>query len=116
MVGAVRPDTPHQVALRFTLLRPSRCQPLERPQATEPRSGANQQVKGHVRVCAPFKHAADRGQQGTVGGLEPGPWDLAAQDTELVAQHQEFQVLGGIAAGQECEQLDRAAQREVGEP
>jgi hypothetical protein len=23
----------------------------ERPQATEPRSGANQQVKGHVRVC-----------------------------------------------------------------
>jgi hypothetical protein len=62
------------------------------------------------------QHAADRSQQGTVGGLEPGPWDLAAQDAELVAQHQEFQVLGGIAAGQECEQLDRAAQREVGEP
>jgi hypothetical protein len=29
--------------------------------------------------------AADRSQQGTVGGLEPGPWDLAAQDAELVA-------------------------------
>jgi hypothetical protein len=55
------------------------------------------------------QHAADRSQQGTVGGLEPGPWDLAAQ-------HQEFQVSGDIAAGQECEQLDRAAQREVGEP
>src|SRR4029450_13743304 len=27
----------------------------ERPQATEPRAGANQQVKGHVRVCAPFR-------------------------------------------------------------
>ena len=62
------------------------------------------------------QRAADRSQQGPVGGLEPGPWDLAAQDAELVAQHQEFQVLGGIAAGQECEQLDRAAQREVGEP
>ena len=31
-----------------------------------------------------------------------------------MAQHQEFQVLGGIAAGQEREQLDGAAQREVG--
>ena len=62
------------------------------------------------------QHAADRSQQGTVGGLEPGPRDLAAQDAELVAQHQEFQVLGGVAAGQECEQLDGAAQREVGDP
>jgi hypothetical protein len=62
------------------------------------------------------QHAADCSQQGTVGGLEPWAWGLAAQDAELVAQHQEFQVLGGVAACQECEQLDGAAQREVGEP
>jgi hypothetical protein len=32
----------------------------ERPQATEPRFGANQQVKGHVRVCVPFSQLVCR--------------------------------------------------------
>jgi hypothetical protein len=31
------------------------------------------------------QHAADRGQQRAVGGLELGPWDLATEDAELVA-------------------------------
>jgi hypothetical protein len=60
--------------------------------------------------------AADRGQQGTVGGLRLGSWELAAWDAALVAQHQKLEVLGGVPAGQEREQLDGAAQREVGEP
>jgi hypothetical protein len=34
---------------------------------------------------------------------------------ELVAQHQDLQVLGGVAAGEQREQLDAAAQREVRE-
>jgi hypothetical protein len=33
-------------------------------------------------------------------------WGLAAQDRELVAQHQDLQILGGVAAGQQGEQLD----------
>jgi hypothetical protein len=33
----------------------------------------------------------------------------------LVAQDEDLQVLGGVAAGQQGEQLDGAAQREVGE-
>jgi hypothetical protein len=32
-----------------------------------------------------------------------------------VAEHQDLQVLGGVAAGQQVQQLDRAAERQVGE-
>ena len=42
-------------------------------------------------------------------------WELAAQHTKLVTLHQDLQVLGGVAAGEQGEQLDGAAQREVGE-
>jgi hypothetical protein len=41
--------------------------------------------------------------------------DLAAQHAKLVAQHQDLEVLGGVAAGEQCEQLDGAAQGQVGE-
>jgi hypothetical protein len=56
-----------------------------------------------------------KGEQRSVGGLQPGTRGLAAQHCELVAQHKDLQVLGGVAAGEQSEQLDGAAQREVGE-
>jgi len=65
--------------------------------------------------AGPWQQAADGGEQGAVGGFELGSWELAAQDGELVAQGQELQVLGGVAAGEQREQLDAAAQREVGQ-
>jgi hypothetical protein len=40
---------------------------------------------------------------------------LAAQDGELVAEHQDLKVLGGVTASEQCEQLEGAAQRAVGE-
>jgi hypothetical protein len=40
---------------------------------------------------------------------------LAAQYGQLMTEHQEFQVVGGIAAGQLDEQLDGAAHGQVGE-
>jgi hypothetical protein len=46
--------------------------------------------------------------------LELGSWSLAAEDGELVAEDEDLEVLGGVAAGDEGEQLDGAAQREVG--
>jgi hypothetical protein len=55
------------------------------------------------------------GEQGSVGGLELGTLDLAAEHGELVTQHQDLQVLGGVPAGEQGEQLDGAAQREGGE-
>ena len=39
---------------------------------------------------------------------------MPAEHGELVAEHQDLQVLGGHAVGQQHEQLDRAAQRQVG--
>jgi hypothetical protein len=42
--------------------------------------------------AGPWQQAADGGEQGTVGGLQPGSWDLAPQDGELVAEHQDLQV------------------------
>jgi hypothetical protein len=47
--------------------------------------------------------------------LELGTWDVAAEHGELVAQDEDLQVLGGVAAGEQGEQLDGTAQREVGE-
>jgi hypothetical protein len=48
-------------------------------------------------------------------GWSFGPWGLAAQDGELLAQDQDLQVLGGVAASKQREQLDGATEREVGE-
>jgi hypothetical protein len=44
--------------------------------------------------------AADRGEQRAVGGLQLGSWELATQDSELVAEHQDLKVLGGVTAGE----------------
>jgi hypothetical protein len=56
------------------------------------------------RPARPRQDPAQRGEQGAVGGLEPGSRDLAAQCGQLVAKHQDLQVLGGIAVGAHHEQ------------
>ena len=38
------------------------------------------------------------------------------EDDELMAQHQDLQVLGGVTASEQREELDGAAEREVDEP
>jgi hypothetical protein len=58
---------------------------------------------------------ADGGEQRPVGGLQLGSWSLAAQHGELMAQDEELKILGGVAVGEEGEQLDGAAQCQVGE-
>ena len=40
-------------------------------------------------------------------------WDLAAGHRELVAQHEDLQVRGGIATGEQRQQLDGTARRDV---
>jgi hypothetical protein len=59
--------------------------------------------------------AADGSEQSSVGGLQLGPRRLAAQHGELVAQDEDLQILGGVAADQQDEALDGAAQRQVSE-
>jgi hypothetical protein len=60
------------------------------------------------------QRAAEGSEQRSIGRLQLGSWDLAAEHAELVTQDEKFQVLGGITAGGQHEQLDRAAQRQVG--
>src|SRR4029450_1516564 len=38
------------------------------------------------------QRAADRSQQGPIGGLQPGTWSLAAEHGELVAQDKDLKV------------------------
>ena len=59
--------------------------------------------------------AADGGEQRPVGGFELGSWSLAAEHGHLMSQDEDLKILGGIASGEEGEQLDGAAQRQVGE-
>jgi len=58
---------------------------------------------------------AKRGEHSAVGGLELGACYLPAQHGQLLAEHQDLQVLAGVAAGQQDEQLNRAAECQVGE-
>jgi hypothetical protein len=67
----------------------------------------DQRARGSARLIA-----ASRARS---VGSNLGSWNLAAQHSQLVAQHQDLQVLGGVAADQQDEQLDGAAQRLVGE-
>jgi hypothetical protein len=98
---------------RRSPLSMTRVRPGARDEAAVP---AQQRLGLHeeARPAGPRQRPANRREQGTVGGLEPGTCDLAAQDCELVAEYQDLQILGGLAAGQQHQQLDGAAERQVG--
>jgi hypothetical protein len=53
-----------------------------------------------ARPAGPGQHAADRSEQGPVGGLELGPRALAAEHGELMAQDEDLKVLGRVTAGE----------------
>src|SRR5512132_3527572 len=62
-----------------------------------------------------WEYAADGGEQSAVGGFQLGPGGLPLEDDELMAQHQDLQVLGGVTSSKQREELDGAAKREVDE-
>jgi len=78
---------------------------------------AQQRLRLHeeARPADSWQCPADRREQDTVGGFQPRMWDLTAQHRELVAEHQDLQILSGIATGEGDEQLDGSAERQVGE-
>jgi hypothetical protein len=53
-----------------------------------------------ARPARSRQHATDGGEQGPVGRLRPGTWELATQHGELVAHDEDLQILGSIAAAQ----------------
>ena len=78
---------------------------------------AQQRVRLHkeARPADSGQHPADRGEHGPVSGFELGSGNLATQHGELMAQDEDLKILGSITASEQREQLDGAAQREVGE-
>jgi hypothetical protein len=81
-----------------------RCQPSSVSGCTNKH---DQRERGRTRLTAASSARS--------AGVQPSWWELAAQDGELVAEHQDLKVLGGVTAGHQAEQLDGAAQREGGE-
>ena len=62
----------------------------------------------------PRQDAADGREQGPVGRFELRSWRLAAEHGQLMAQDEDLKFLGGVAAGEEGEELDGAAQHQGG--
>jgi hypothetical protein len=54
-----------------------------------------------ARPARPRQYPAGRREQGTVSGLQPRAWNLAAQHAELVGQDEDLQVLVGVAAAEQ---------------
>jgi hypothetical protein len=59
------------------------------------------------------QHPAERRQQQPVVQLEPGPVGLAAKDRELVAKHENLQLLRAVAPTDQDDQLQQAADDDV---
>jgi hypothetical protein len=83
----------------------------EPPVPAQQRLGRDEEA----RPAGPGEHATDRGEQGPVVGPSLGRGALAAEHGELLAQDEDLKVLSSVTASKQHEQLDGAAQREVGE-
>jgi hypothetical protein len=59
------------------------------------------------------QHPAERRQEQPVVGLDPGPTYLAAKNRQLVAEHEDLELLGSITAAEEHDQLEQAADDDV---
>jgi hypothetical protein len=67
------------------------------------------------RPAPTSKHAAQRREQRTIGGLELGSLDLAAQHLELVAEDGDLDVLGVLALAPPKQDAEESARHEVQE-
>ena len=61
------------------------------------------------------KQPAEGGEQCSIGGVEDRALDLPAQDGDFVPEDEQLDLFGGIGADHEDQQLENAAQHQVGE-
>jgi hypothetical protein len=67
-------------------------------------------------MAAPgWKQPGGGGEEGTVGGSQPRALDLAAQHPELMAQHDQLEVLGLGGAAAANQQLQQGDEGEIDE-
>jgi hypothetical protein len=55
------------------------------------------------------------GERGAVSPVRLRAGDLAAQDRDLVPQHQDLKILGGVAAGEQRQPAEQPDHEQVGE-
>ena len=59
------------------------------------------------------EHASERGEDRSVLGFEARSRDLALQDAELMAQHENLDILGTIPASTQHQQVDHKSDKTV---
>jgi hypothetical protein len=59
------------------------------------------------------QHPAERRQEQPMMGLDRGPTYLAAKKRQLVAEHEDLELLGSITAAEKNDQLEQAADDDV---
>jgi hypothetical protein len=81
----------------------------------QPAVPAQQRLRLHQEGAprAARQHPAQRRQQHSVVWLEPRPVDLPAKDRKLVAEQENLELLRSIAASDEHDQLQQAADDDV---
>jgi hypothetical protein len=69
---------------------------------TSRRRQASRVPGGHdpVQPQAPGQQPGQRGEYGTVSPVRPWERDLPTQDRDLMAQHEDLRILGGVTARQ----------------
>jgi hypothetical protein len=87
--------------------------PLRPVSGDQPPIPAQQRLRSdrERRPRATREHPAERSQQQPVARLEPRSPDLPPQDRQLVAQHQDLQLLGALPAPEEHHQRNRRRAR-----
>jgi hypothetical protein len=75
------------------------------------RPGGDEPQSAQMRGQQPAQRAED-------GAVDPGhgrAWVLSTQHGDLVAEHKDFDVLGCVAAGEQCQPAQQAGEQQVGE-
>ena len=65
------------------------------------------------RPAVTAEHASERGEDRSVDGFEAGPGDLALQHRELVAQHEDLDILGTLTAAPQHQQVDHEPDKTI---
>jgi hypothetical protein len=105
-----------QLAYLTTDRRPTGAAVRVGPAASDkPAMPGQERLRPHRerRPGAARKHPAERRQQDAVVRLEARAADLAAKDRQLVAEHENLELLGSIPAAEEHDELQQTADDDV---